>query len=104
MTLNSEIDEGDPLTITQANRNVVTDLNRKALLRQIYMSVLCVSGPLVTGACYSQPSITIDQLTDPNEPVFLSKDQASWYGESLQPSQNSHKKHTKSNFQLPSTL
>lgn len=75
----TEISEVDPLN--QSKRNVVADLNRKALLRQIFMSVMCIAGPLVAGACYSQPSITIDQLTDPKEPAFLTKDQASWYGE-----------------------
>ncbi|KAL5273279.1 hypothetical protein ACFFRR_000196 [Megaselia abdita] len=77
MTVDSEICEVDSLTLPK--RNVVTDLNKKALLRQIFMSVMCISGPLIAGACYSQPSITIDQLTDPDEPVFLTKDQASWY-------------------------
>lgn len=79
--MDSEICEVEALTPTHHKRNVVTDLNKKALLRQVYMSIVCISGPLIAGACYSQPSITIDQLTDPDEPVFLTKDQGSWYGE-----------------------
>lgn len=75
----TEISEVDPFT--QPKRNVVTDLNKKALLRQIFMAMMAISGPLVAGACYSQPSITINQLMDPDEPAFLTKDQASWYGE-----------------------
>lgn len=81
MTADTEVGEVDPFT--QPKRNVVTDLNKKALLRQVYMSALCITSPLIAGACYSQPSITIAPLTDQNEPVFLTKDQASWYGEYL---------------------
>lgn len=78
MAEDSEILEVDPFT--QPKRNVVTDLNKKALLRQILMTILCISVPLIAGASYSLPSVTIDQLMDPNEPLSLTRDQASWYG------------------------
>lgn len=78
MTIDVEIEP-----FTQIKKHVVTDLNRKALWRQIFMSLICVTGPLIAGACYSQPSITLSQLKNPNETVYLSDEQSSWYGKFL---------------------
>lgn len=73
------ISEVDPFI--KSKGNLSAELNNKALLRQIFMSLMSIGGPLIVGACYSQPTVTINQLTDPSEPAFLTKDQASWYGE-----------------------
>lgn len=80
----------------QPKQNVGTDLNKKALLRQLFMSLMSIGGPFIAGACYSQPTITINQLTDREELVFLTRNQASWYGESVD--SDSVKLKTKSNI------
>ncbi|KAH8400225.1 hypothetical protein KR215_009150 [Drosophila sulfurigaster] len=50
-----------------------------AVLRQELMVLLGNTGVLGSGMVVSMPSVTLNQLTDPTQPFFLDKDEASWF-------------------------
>lgn len=52
-----------------------------AVLRQELMVFLGNSGVLGSGMVVSMPSVTLNQLCDETQPFWLSKDEASWFGE-----------------------
>ncbi|XP_055839769.1 facilitated trehalose transporter Tret1-like [Episyrphus balteatus] len=51
----------------------------KAVRRQEFMVLLMNMGVLACGIGLGLPSVTLNQLTDPNELVHLDKSQASWF-------------------------
>ncbi|XP_055916158.1 uncharacterized protein LOC129949001 [Eupeodes corollae] len=72
------------------NNNVVNGLDKplqpkplgeqsKAVRRQELMVVLMNLGIFACGIGLGLPSVTLTQLTDPNEMVYLDKSQASWF-------------------------
>ncbi|XP_055839748.1 solute carrier family 2, facilitated glucose transporter member 8-like [Episyrphus balteatus] len=52
---------------------------RKAVLRQELMVFLINLGILVGGMSLALPAVTLDQLTNPAEPIHLDKSQSSWF-------------------------
>lgn len=52
----------------------------RAVRRQTFMVVLGNIGLLSAGMALGLPTVTMRQLTDPNEAVHLSESQASWFG------------------------
>lgn len=55
----------------------------RAVRRQELMVILGNIGLLSTGMALSLPTVTLRQLTDPNEAVHLSESQASWFGKCI---------------------
>ncbi|KAH8387757.1 hypothetical protein KR093_009417, partial [Drosophila rubida] len=50
-----------------------------AVLRQELMVLLGNTGVLGSGMVVSMPSVTLNQLTDPTQPFWMDKDEASWF-------------------------
>ncbi|XP_055846359.1 facilitated trehalose transporter Tret1-like [Episyrphus balteatus] len=64
---------------TKSSKPIPLGDQRKAVLRQELMVLLMNLGMLINGTTLALPAVTLDQLTNPVEPVHLNKSQASWY-------------------------
>lgn len=63
--------------------NVPLGEQRLAVRRQELMVILGNIGLLSAGMALGLPTVTLRQLTDPNETVHLSESQASWFGKRI---------------------